>query len=424
MANLDLSTVELVSTLRAAPQNGSPSSQDYNDSWTEALADLAALSGFLNDILIPMMDGLAATIMPNPNGSPSGIEGRYVFSDTSDLTPLFFDALASQPLTLADSLRIIQGVVQTIQVSIGTLNVEVTALQTQLSSTNQNDIAQALQNFAASLQSLTSQTVANTTAITDTIPQFKTDGVLNTVQSTLNLVAGASVTLTNLPSSGDVQIDVTGVVDLKTNNSLNSDQGTLNLKSGTGILVTSGAGGDVTIANTAVIVNFETNNTPNGSQSILNLKAGSDITLSESAGAVTISFSGAGGARQTASTINTGSITDGTVHSGTVTLAKSFLVLKLVVNVNSRIRLYSSTASRDADVSRLLTTPPDPATQNGVICDIELNGVTGLTWFLNPTAVGSDSKSTPDGIVGYNITNQSGITQAVTCDITYLGLES
>lgn len=252
MANLDLSTVELVSTLRAAPQNGSPSSQDYNDSWTEALADLAALSGFLNDILIPMLDGLAASIMPNPNGSPNGLEGRYIFSDTSDLTPLFFDGLSSQPLSLADSLRILQGVIQTIQTSIGTLNVEVTALQTQLSSTNQNDIAQALQNFAASLQSLTSQTVANTTAITDSIPTFKTEGVLNAVQNTLNLKAGTKITVTNLPASGDVQID-------------------------------------------AAVPTIRTNGVDNSTQAVLNLVAGANITLSEIAGSVTITSTGGGG---------------------------------------------------------------------------------------------------------------------------------
>src|SRR5665213_1382651 len=210
MGTLNLNTVELVSTLRSAPQNGSPSSADYNDSWTESLADLAALSGFVNDVLIPMLNGLDSTVMPNPNGTPNGLEGRYVFSDTSDITPLFFDNLSSQPLSLADSLRILQGIIQTSQISINTLNVEVTALQSQLSSTNQNDISQALQNFASSLTNLTSQTVNNTQSIIDNTIALQTNGTDNNVQNELNLIAGANVTLVN--SGGNVTITVPSVV--------------------------------------------------------------------------------------------------------------------------------------------------------------------------------------------------------------------
>lgn len=290
MGNLDLSTIELVSTLRAAPQNGSPSSQDYNDSWTEALADLAALSGFVNDIVIPLMNGLSSAILPNPNGIPSGIEGRFIFSDTTDLTPLFFDTLASTPLSLADSLRILQGIIQTVQISIGTLNVEVTALQTQLSSTNQNDIAQALQNFAASLQSLSSQTVANTTALAE-IPIMETDGVINPVQSTLNLKHGNGITLTNF--GGDVTID--GVV-LKTNNTPNSTQTLLNLKAGANVALVEVAG-TVTISSSGGSgIILETNSTPNSTQSLLNLQAGTNISIAEVAGTVTISSTSSGDA--------------------------------------------------------------------------------------------------------------------------------
>jgi hypothetical protein len=164
---LDLSTVELVSTLRAAPANGSPSSQDYNDSWTEALADLASLSGFINDIMLPMLNGLDGTIQPTVNATPSGLEGRFIYGDTTDTTTLFYDALSSSSLSLADSLRVLNGIVTTVQTAVTNITVQITSLQTQLSSTNQNDIAQALQNFAASLQNVISQTTANTQAISN-----------------------------------------------------------------------------------------------------------------------------------------------------------------------------------------------------------------------------------------------------------------
>lgn len=208
MATINIPTVELVSTLRAAPVNGPTNSQDYNDSWTESLADLASLSGFINDTLLPMLNGLISTIQPVQVATPHGIEGRYIFSDTSDLTPVFFDGLTNQSLSVSDSLRILNGIISAVQTTVANLNVEVTALQTQLAATNQNDIAQALQNFAASLSNLSVQTVNNTQTIINNTIALKTNGVNNPVQNQLNLVAGANITLT--PSGGTVTIAATG----------------------------------------------------------------------------------------------------------------------------------------------------------------------------------------------------------------------
>jgi len=195
MSNLNLSTIELVSTLRAAPLNGSPSSQDYNDSWTESLADLAALAGFIDDILIPMLNGLISTIQPNPSTPPNGLEGRFIYADTTDSSQVFYSNLSQTSNSIADAFRVIEGIIDTTQTSINTLSVEVTALQTALSSTNQNDVAQALQNFAAALQSLTAQTVANTQAIAAISVSFLTNSVANGTQNILNLEAGPNVTL-------------------------------------------------------------------------------------------------------------------------------------------------------------------------------------------------------------------------------------
>lgn len=210
MATIDIQTVELVSTLRAAPANGPTNSTDYNDSWTESLADLASLSGFINDILLPMLNGLISTIQPNPLITPHGLEGRYVFSDTSDFTQVFYDNLSNQSLSIADSLRILNGIIGAVETTVANLNVEVTALQTQLSSTTQNDIAQTLQNFAAALSNLTSQVTNNTITIDQLPILLQTNGATNDVQNKLNLVAGANVTITE--TAGNTTISSTGGV--------------------------------------------------------------------------------------------------------------------------------------------------------------------------------------------------------------------
>jgi hypothetical protein len=211
------------------------------------------LAGFINDLIIPMLDGLSSTIQPTPSSTPNGLEGRFIYSDTTDTTPVFFDDLADTPNTIADSFRVISGIVQAVQTSVSNLNVEVTALQAALSTTNQNDVSQALQNFAAALESLTAQVNANTAAIAAISVSFLTNGVANGTQNILDLTAG------------------------------------------TGISLVDGAGGVVTIASTVEAAALQTNGTPNSTQTLLNLAGTSDISLVEVAGTVTFTYTGPGG---------------------------------------------------------------------------------------------------------------------------------
>jgi hypothetical protein len=290
MTQLNVPTVELVSTLRAAPFNGNASSQDYNDSWTESLADLASITGFINDIIIPMLNGLSSTIQPTLTAVPNGLEGRFIFSDTTDTSQIFFDALDNQPNTIADSFRVINGIIQAVQTTIGNLNVEVTALQAALSSTSQNDIAQALQNFAADLESLTAQVAANTAAIAAISITFLHGGVANAVQSLLDIRGGTGITVTNTPASGILTIASTLTLPLfETETVHNSTQTLLNLHGGADISLVE-SGGTVTIAYTgaAGALQLETNTTPNSTQALLNLADGLGVHASETAGTVTI----------------------------------------------------------------------------------------------------------------------------------------
>lgn len=372
MTTLDLNSVELVSTLRAAPQNGPSNSQDYNDSWTEALADLASLSGFLNDILLPMLNGLSAAIQPVENGPILGLEGRFIFGDTTDTTSLFFDSLTSSSLPISDSLRLLNGIVTTTQVSVQTLSVEVTALQTALSTTNQNDISQALQNFAATLEALQAQVVANSLQIGANKILLLTGGVQNPLQNRLNMVAGLNVTLTPdnagnvvIASSGSggggLVLEVDGVaagdqsllnfipgtrvtiVDNGTGgitfdtvdgvDTVNGLHGAVTLVAGSNITLTP-SGNNITIAATGggSSITLKTNGTNNGSQSILNLAAGSNITLVDNgsgqvtitaaASAVTLQHNGTNNGSQSILNLKNGTgITVSDDGSGGITIA-------------------------------------------------------------------------------------------------------
>ena len=155
---LNLSDLELVSTLRVAPLNGPPSSADYNDGEQEKLVDLTTLLLFINNQLIPMLNTLATS-------AAQGIEGNNVYGDLSSEETLFFNAQIGESMTVADSLRYLYGQAQTISTTLSNLGVQVAALQARLSSSNQNDISLALQGFTSNLNSQLSQLQALQNAV-------------------------------------------------------------------------------------------------------------------------------------------------------------------------------------------------------------------------------------------------------------------
>ncbi len=127
--------------------------------------------------------------------------------------------------------------------------------------------------------------------------------------------------------------------------------------------------------------------------------------------------------QRTTTSKTTGSLTAGQVETGTVTLAKTILVVAVSFSVNARVELYSTSAAATADVARPITTPVTVGTQNEIIMDVNLNAATGLSWIMSPAAWGSDGKGSPDGNLAYNITNQTSGTTTVTVTWTYIALE-
>jgi hypothetical protein len=194
--DLNLSSVELTSTLRTAPLNGPTSSSDYNSSQRENLVDLATLADFINNILLPLLNALPAGALL-PIATPVGIEGRTIWTDTSDKSSLFFDTLSSVPLTLADTIRVLNGIVSIMQQQLIDQGIEVASLQARLASTNQNDISLALQNITSSLNQLTVIQELHDTTITEiTNAQItvEVNGVAATNQAVLNFVgSGISI---------------------------------------------------------------------------------------------------------------------------------------------------------------------------------------------------------------------------------------
>jgi hypothetical protein len=239
MATLGLNSIELVSALRKVPLNGSPNSQDYNDSQREVLADLSSLASFVDNLLLPLVNALPSTALL-PSNAPIGIEGRTILSDTSDQTNVFFDSTASKSLSIADSLRILNGIISNVNQTIVDLGIEVAALQTRLATTNQNDIALAIQNITASLNSLTTtQNSVSSTANDNSarLARFKS-------KRTTTGVVSASSTKTVLVSWANAFADNSYTV------SIAMEDATNDLKVEAFAFQSNGAGIEVVVTNT------------------------------------------------------------------------------------------------------------------------------------------------------------------------------
>jgi hypothetical protein len=178
MPTLNLNSIELVSVVRPVASKGAPSSDDYNDTQKELLIDLAALSSAINESLLALVNALPDTALL-PVEAPVGIQGRTIYTDTSDNNQLFFDALANKNLSIADSLRLLNGMLDTFRGQLEDMGIQVSALQTRLASDNRNDIALALQNLTNTINQVTS----SATSLTNRVAILETAGLASKTKS-------------------------------------------------------------------------------------------------------------------------------------------------------------------------------------------------------------------------------------------------
>jgi hypothetical protein len=123
---------------------------------------------------------------------------------------------------------------------------------------------------------------------------------------------------------------------------------------------------------------------------------------------------------QSAST-TTPIIIAGNQFTGTILLAKSFLLYKLAVNAACRVRLYATAAAQSGDLTRPLTIPVGLGTEQGIISDVEMDAA-GV-WFYENT-VGSNGDTPQSNVIYLTVTNLSGVNQAITATLTYVPLQA
>lgn len=149
---------------------------------------------------------------------------------------------------------------------------------------------------------------------------------------------------------------------------------------------------------------------------------GSTVTATDDAAndRTVVTIAGASAPARQSTGITTTSIADGAMTTGTVTLSKSYRLIRIVTDRPARVRLYTTSAKRDADSPR--TAGSMPTGDHGLVVDLVTTSG-DLDWDLSPVVDGSDGKTTPNGSIPYIVTNMSGVTSTVTATLYWIATE-
>lgn len=144
--SISIASVELVASPRPVPRNGSPDSSDFNAFQTEVLADLAEISDFLNESILPILQAL-------PSAAATGLDGAGLYADLSKSDPLFRDNLGNS-YTVSEVFSSLAATQAALKQQMTDLAARVLSLQSRLATTQQNDLRASVQALHDSYSSL------------------------------------------------------------------------------------------------------------------------------------------------------------------------------------------------------------------------------------------------------------------------------
>ena len=250
------------------------------------------------------------------------------------------------------------------------------------------------------------------------------NSIANSLQNILDLVSGQGMSIVDL---GSGQIQLNGPT-FKVGGSTASSQSIHDLRAGTSISILDIGSGRIQI--TALPqVSIQVNSISAASQSVMNFIQGSNITITDlGAGQIEWSASAASSPGSSTANVTTGSLLplsggydSSNTESGFVNMAKTGLLLKVVVSVPARVRFYKNAALRDADLTRPNSVPPTPGTDHGVLADLYLDS--SLTWDLDPVTIITNLDVSRSARIYYNITNIGVSSQTISATMTYVASE-
>lgn len=136
-----------------------------------------------------------------------------------------------------------------------------------------------------------------------------------------------------------------------------------------------------------------------------------------------------GGASRTKTTITTGVLAPSGQTTGSFSLSKASVLVRAVALLGNqcRIRLYGTSAARDADVARAVNTQAiagSPSTGTGCAADLALSSAEGYAINLDPKAVLANQADPPVVTMYYTIDNLTAGSVPVILDLYHTPIES
>ena len=123
---------------------------------------------------------------------------------------------------------------------------------------------------------------------------------------------------------------------------------------------------------------------------------------------------------RTTASATTGSIGVGNTGNISITASKTYVLYSIETSYPAWITLYTDSASRTADASRLETQDPLPG--SGVIAEV-ITTSGNLTQLITPGTIGFNNDSTPSSTVYAKVVNKHTSTVGIAVTLKYLKLE-
>jgi hypothetical protein len=115
----------------------------------------------------------------------------------------------------------------------------------------------------------------------------------------------------------------------------------------------------------------------------------------------------------------TNSLADTASANLTIAGYKGYMLYKIQTSAAAWVRIYTDSASRDADASRLEGSDPVPG--SGVIAEVITTSA--QTILISPGALGFNNETVPNTNIQLRITNKSGTTRTISVTLTAVQLE-
>ena len=128
---------------------------------------------------------------------------------------------------------------------------------------------------------------------------------------------------------------------------------------------------------------------------------------------------GSGLTSRTTANATASNLADDASANITITAAKTYALLKIQTSHAAWVTLYTSSAARTADATRLEVTDPQPG--SGVIAEVITTD--GATQTITPGTIGWNDDGTPSTNVYAKVVNKSGSTQNLTVTLHFVQLE-